>query len=238
MIVTTGSPRIAAGGRSPYIADLSVTESPYSDKSRWTCGKARGKDWNDVIVSGGLMFGTQPGSGVGVFDDSIGCVSGFDKPNAAGFCNQWGRGVVHRAGTFSSTTTRECEILLRWSIDKNVATGYEFNHAFDGQYCGWVRWNGARDQFTAINAGTPAGALTDGSIMYCTAIDNVLSAYINYGGTGSFQLVHQVNIVTDVVSGAVYTTGSPGAGFWRQDPPSGNDTDSGFCFSAFSAGVI
>lgn len=118
--------------------------------------------------------------------------------------------------------------MLRWDIEAHAVRGYEFNYNAGGAYCGWVRWNGAVNDFNGFSpGGSTFGALVNGCKMRATAVGNVLTAWVDLLDGNGYQMCHQVNIVTGTVdagggitppgsaSGIVWNSGNPGIGLWR-----------------------
>lgn len=191
-----------------------LTESPISEAGTWY---QTGVDWTQVITAGGVAYGTQTGATGPPYNDSYAYLAGFPPDHQS-------IGVVHRSGTIDSST-REVECLVRWADAAHTARGYEFNYAFDGAYCGIVRWNGSLNDFTPIGTSSPNGALSDGDWIRLDANGSSLTAYRSTNSGASWT---QVASATDTT----WTDGNPGMGFWKNG---GTDGNSNLGFSAFMA---
>lgn len=198
--------------------NFTLTESPISEAGTWYQTSV---DWTPVVTAGGVAYGTQTGTVGPPFNDSFAYLAGFPP-------NHQAIGVVHRSGTIDSST-REAECLVRWADSTHTARGYEFNYAYNGAYCGIVRWNGPLNDFTPIPVGnpdgTPNGALADGDLLRLDAIGANLIAYRSTDGGSTWV---QVAAATDTT----WSDGNPGMGFWKDGGTNGN---SNLGFSAFIA---
>lgn len=220
----------ARGVFGSYSTTFLLTETPISEGAEWRSGLTHGLDWTDVVTSSGRAYGTQDGSGSPEFNDSVACLSGF-RPNHKA------RAVVHKAAGI--TGIQEVELLLRWSIDGHVIHGYECLWAHDGAYSGIVRWDAATPNGTGIGDGFvsmvggdgPSGfsAMADGDIVEAQIVGNTISAWRN----GVFFMGCDIT----GTSGAVYTTGNPGMGFFRKNN-GGSTNPQSYCYDSFDAWSI
>lgn len=222
------------GGRGPIrVAAPSVGPKSYSttypvgefSNGLWRLGAADGIDWTDptrgTANGGPRMWGTQlggPSSGP-PYNDSLGVLSGYALDHEA--INTIDLNVGGDVGFY-----HEAECLVRFSISANVARGYEFNHAWNGAYAGWVRWNGVLNDYNGFSGGGATfGALTAGSKIKTQAVGDVLTAWVDYNDGNGYRLSHQVNIRTGTVdagpatgggsaSSLAWDDGNPGVGMW------------------------
>lgn len=187
-----------------FTTDFAFTENPLAHG--WICGGTVGLDWTNpaALDNGaipGVAYGTQ--AGTGAFDDSIACRTGFSP-------NQTATGIIYKDPAFSTTSTREVEILLRWAISPHVARGYECNIAYNAAYAEIVRWNGALNDFTRLTTSGPGPSVPQtGDVFKAQIIGNVISVFQN--GT----LIVTATDTDGAGGGAVWTDGNPGIGFWR-----------------------
>lgn len=200
----------------PYDTGFPANEAELSEGGVWSGGLREGLVWTALIVSGGIVRGSQtgPAPATAGYNDSIGCLAG---PFPA---DQRSTITIHRTGTIDSTT-REAECLARFKITGNSARGIEFLYAYDGAYSKLVRWNGPKGNSTNSNAGfterasgTPNGALANGDMLKLEAVGTTFTGYRSTDGGANW-----VQIVT--CTDATYADGTPGMGLW-QDGGSSN----------------
>lgn len=201
---------LSASART-WTTSFPATENPISEAGLWVNGGTVGLDWTDVRTTGGTAIGTVTGNGT--FDDSIAIIGG------SWASSQSVTGVVHiGASRPDGSLFPEVELLLRFNITANSASGYEFLFSAmsgSGCYVKIVRWNGDNSDFTYLGDGVTGSqyVVNDGDELVATASGSTLTAYIR--GT-------QVLQVTD----STFTTGSPGVGFFCDDPT--DNTQYGF----------
>jgi hypothetical protein len=202
-------------GTVTFSSDFNLTESPLSEGGIW---KHAGLDWTRVNSANGNAFGTQLGGGA--FDDSYAYLSGFPADQSVS-------AVIRKDPAFSTNSTREVELLLRWSDSAHDAHGYECNLASNGGYAEIVRWNGPIGSFTYVanqgSGGTQAG-VHDGDVFSAEIRGNVIITRLN-----GVQL-NTANVAT--IGGPVWTTGNPGMGFWKGG---GSSFPGDYGFKSFSA---
>ena len=197
-----------------YATNFALTENPVSEVGNWITGKATGLKWSNIRTTPGLAFGTETGSGG--FDDSIAILNGTWGPT------QTATATVRSVNQQSGNTFEEVELLLRFSITANSATGYEvlFSVRHDGtQYVQIVRWNGPLGNFTQVDGRTGPG-LNNGDQIKATIVGNIITAYIN-------------NVAIFSVTDSTYANGAPGMGFYLQGGTSALNSD--FGLSSYSA---
>lgn len=189
-----------------YHTTFPNTQNPILDN--WITGLTTGLDWTDPETTPGKCFGTQS-SGSSFFDDSIACrPSGFLPDIEVTY-------TVALDGTLNSGT-HETEGLLRFSITPHDARGYECNYSYGTgaipngpSYIQIVRWNGALGSFDFINQRFDAPGPANGTVVKCTIVGNLISVFIN----GILELTADITSI----GGTVWSTGSPGMGFWHGD---------------------
>jgi hypothetical protein len=194
-----------------YATDFNIAETPLTEGGLW---KQLGLDWSLVTSTGGLVFGTQNGSGA--FNDSYAYLSG------AWPANQSGSGVIHLESGITATYA-EVEVLLRWTDGPHDSTGYECNLAYNGQYAEIIKWPGpfATDtsQFTFISKGNPvASGVHDGDVFSCEVVGNVITSRLNG------------NVIATGTDNSI-ATGAPGIGFYASGAPASQK----FSFTKFTA---
>src|SRR5262245_38288089 len=201
-----------------YTTAFPSTENPISEGGIWTNGGAVGVDWSNVRTTPGLAFGTQ--TGVDGFNDSIAVLQGTWSPD------QTATGTVFSVNQQNGGVYEEVEILLRFAITPHGARGYELNFSLrnDGsQYAQIVRWNGALDDFTALDS-RAIPPLQTGDRVKGTIVGNTITTFVN-----DVEIFH----LTD----SVFTDGNPGMGFYVQGT-TGVNADYGFtCYSAADGGT-
>lgn len=181
---------------STSFASPPAPENPISEGGVWVNGAAVGLDWHDVQTTANEAFATAIAL---AFNDSIAVLN---TPSFSG--NHFAQATVFRAVGYAPVE-HEVELLLRFSISANSATGYEFLWEASGEL-NIVRWNGAVGNFTALLGvtGPNIGAPADGDVFRAEARGNFLFAYKN----GSL-----VGLAYDTT----YLSGSIGLGFFPGD---------------------
>jgi hypothetical protein len=204
----TDGPGDASGNQS-YTTKFPLMENPISEGGHWINGGTTGLDWGNVQTTPGLAFGTVVSLGP-PYNDSTAVLTGTWGSD------QTAQATVHIAKP-NSSIYEEVELRLRTTVTAHKITGYEFNFrcTSDGsQYAQIVRWNGALNDFTYVNAVTGPG-LHDGDVIKATAVGSTLTSYIN--GVQQAQ-------GTDTT----FPGGSPGVGFYNQGGTTNDNADYGF----------
>lgn len=197
----------SSGAGPAFTSNFTGSETPISEGGAW---RHIGQDWTFVVKGDGLAHGTQDGAGT--YNDSYAYLSGFPP-------NQSASATIFLNPTTAVSSTREFEILLRWSDLAHSATGYECNLQHQGGYAQIVRWNGPFGDFTVLtNAAKPPKPKT-GDVMTATIVGNVIKVFLN----GS-----QFMQATD----STHATGNPGMGFFIGTAGTPNDD---FGFTSFTA---
>lgn len=186
-----------------YSTSFPSTENPISEEGRWVNGLATGLVWANVRSSGGKAFGTQDGAGN--FDDSIAYLTGSWGPDQ----------TVQATVVTPSGFAGEVEVLVRWNITANSATGYEVNCS--ASYTEIVVWEGNFADFGLLSHVNTAACI-NGAVLKVTVVGNTITSFIN--GT-------QMAQVTDTTWG----TGHPGIGFYN----GGAGTNSNWALTNYSA---
>jgi hypothetical protein len=216
LLVTAALPD--ATSSQSYSTRFEGTEFPLSEGGKWT---NEGVDWAKIGKSGGIAYGTQTGTNIGIyqFDDSYAHLSGFPPDQEA-----WGQVRIAKP---NPSCHQELEILLRWKSLTHSTTGYEcFARCLnsDQSYVQIVRWEGPLGKFTylADRRGTNYG-LNDGDVLKASVVGNVIRVYIN-------------GVEKARVTDETYKTGNPGIGeFLACDRGQGFGSNSDFGFSSFTA---
>src|SRR6267154_1724242 len=119
LAISVATMAIVAGvdAAASYSTTFPLTENPISEGGIWTNGKAVGIDWSNVRTTAGLAFGTQ--TGFDGLNDSIAVLHGTWRPN------QTATATVHTVNQQSGGVFEEVELLLRFTIAGDNATGYE-----------------------------------------------------------------------------------------------------------------
>lgn len=215
---------VPVAAQTSYTTAFPSTENPISETSKWTNGLATGLDWRNVRTTAAKAFGTQV-TGDANFTDSLAILSGVSgwagEPQVV-------RGTVFVTNTVALADTtavdEEVELLLRFTITANSATGYECLYSVDPNnvYVQIARWNGPLGNFTQL-LNTTSTALVTGDIVTCRVSGSYISIYRNDTFVGG---------ATDTT----YTTGSPGIGFYYDnDAGVGTYVSSDYGFSAVEA---
>lgn len=178
-------------GANFYSTQFPNAEDPLSENGRWINGKTTGLDWQDIRTMPGIATFSQPN--LDSFDDSTAVLAGAWGPN------QYVRTVV-RIPTIDPVFPQEIEIRLRSALAPHSCTGYE---VLGGTQI--VRWNGPLGDFTVLNDEGPYAQLRDGDVFEANIVGNVITVLVNNV---------QVNRAVD----SVFTTGSPGMGFFTRNP--------------------
>ena len=190
---------VTSGGTVSYATDFNLTESPISEGGVWT---HLGLDWTQVKTGSGRAFGTQSGGG---YNDSYAHLSGFPPDVEVTTVIYLDPSIV--------ANYNEAEIHLRWSDSAHVARGYECNLNYQGSYAEIVRWNGPLGDYTFIGGGQGAGgghAPVNGSVFKARIQGNIITTYLD-------GVLLQTADITAVRSGAIWTDGNPGMGFYNGD---------------------
>lgn len=204
-----------------YSTTFDGDENPLSEGGKWIND---GLDWTTIRKAGGLAYGTQTGTGKGIYryDDSYAHLKGFPPDQEA-----WGQVQIAKP---DPSCHQECEILLRWTSAPHRATGYECfaRCVSDGSsYVQIVRWEGPLGKFTylADKRGTDYG-LKNGDILKASIVGNVITVSING--------VEKAQVKDDT-----YKTGNPGIGaFLSCDGGHGTGSNRDFGFKNFTARAI
>ena len=191
---------IERSGAATYTTSFDGSENPISEGGAWS---HLGLDWQKVMKSNGMAFGTQTGNGG--YDDSYAVLSGFGPNHSA-------TATLHLNPAIDGSCTHEVEILLRWADAAHTARGYEVNLSFDGGYAQIVRWNGALGDFTVLGGGS-YGAIKEGDTFSASIEGDLITLTVN--GTRVAQ-----------VRDGTWTNGNPGMGFFRR--ACGANSDFGF----------
>jgi hypothetical protein len=202
-------PFFRRAGRTFYTTDFPISESLISQSDQW---QHHGLDWTTIGTSPGLAYGTQTGfSGNGGFDDSYAYLQGFGP-------NQYGSGVIKKDPNLSGCC-HEFAIYLRRRDSAHSAVGYECGIAYNGQYGGITRWNGAYGDFTSPAAWQVNGG---GTLPITPATGDLLEAQI-VGNIITMKLAGTVLITADIStagSGPIWTEGNPGMGLFHRNAAS------------------
>lgn len=206
-----------------YSTSFAGTEAPVSEGGAWI-----NQSTNRTLVdtSGGIAFGTQVG---GAFDDSY-----------AHLTAAWPSADYTIEATVSKGSTsgiQEVELLFRVTDSAgspNVHL-YEINFAHNGQYVDFVRWDGgiSGPDFTYLIPSQTfniPGGVNNGDILRGRMVGNKLTAWINQGS--GFALIGSASDTAGPNGGAVYTTGTPGIGFFKT---AGSGAMNQYAFSDFLA---
>jgi len=208
----------SAGSVISYWTNFPLTENPISESGNWTNGKTAGLDWRDIRTTPGLAFGTQDGSTN--YTDSIAVLEGTWG------ADQTATATVHTVNQQSGSVFEEVELLLRFSITANSATGYELNYSCrsDGsQYVQIIRWNGAVGSWTLLDSRSGPG-LQEGDEVKATIAGSTITIYIN-------------DVAIFSVTDTTYASGSPGIGFYLQGGTAALAGDYGFTSFAATSNV-
>jgi hypothetical protein len=192
-------PAIAVGSDlTEFFTTFSETadENPLSQGGLWINGETDGLDWRDFQISGGNAcaadFST---TGPPPYNDAIAIL----KPSAFA-CNsdQFAEIVVHRgAGYNPGSGTHEHGLFLRFTLEANLAQGYEVYLNWSGNFA-IVRWNGLVNDWDTLSAIGPGPAdPQDGDVFRFEAEGTELRVYQNGG------LIKTANDAT-------FTSGQPG----------------------------
>lgn len=194
-----------------FSTTFSATENPISERGKWVDGGTVGLDWDKVQTTRNFAFGTLP---TGKYTDPTAILTGSWAPN------QTARATVH-IKSVKKSCCHEVELRLRTTIMAHSITGYEINCsvATENPYVAITRWNGPINNFTPLRDSHRTGC-ADRDVLQATITGSTITVYKN--GT----LVLQVN-------DSIYTSGSPGIGFYETDNNVGY-----YGFSDFSASSV
>jgi hypothetical protein len=190
-------------GTALFATDFDVAESPLSEGGKW---KHDGLDWTRVATAAGVAYGTQDGKSG--FDDSYAYLAGTFA------ADQSASAVIHLAPGVAASYA-EVEILLRWHDQPHLATGYECNLAWNGQYAEIVRWPGplgktlADYQFLSRGNQVAAG-VHDGDVLSCEIVGGVITSRLNG------------KVIATATDPAPIATGAPGIGYFSDGTPAGS----------------
>jgi hypothetical protein len=187
-----------------YTTSFPLTENPISEGGRWINGGTVGLNWTNVATTTGKAFGTESAPPT-VDDDSTAILTGTWG------CNQTLTATVYATGSVNG----EVELRLHTSVAAHSITGYEMN--FSVAYSQIVRWNGALNQFTILATQSSTGVKNGDVVKGTIDCSGHLTEYIN-------------GVVVNTATDTTYATGSPGIGFFANNPP-----DSAYGFSQFTA---
>ena len=187
-----------------YTTSFPLTENPISEGGRWINGGTLGLDWTNVATTTGRAFGTESAPAV-VDDDSTAVLTG------SWGCNQTLTATVYATNSVNG----EVELRLNTFVAAHSITGYEMN--FSGGYSQIVRWNGPLNQFTYLATQNSRGVVSGDVVKGTIDCSGHLTQYIN-------------GVVVNTATDTTYKTGSPGIGFFANNPP-----DSAYGFSQFTA---
>ena len=199
-----------------YSTSFPSNENPISQSGVWVNGGATGLDWTNVAAAAGLAHGTQTGTASPATNDSVASLQAMGAWGPDQTVQATVRTVAH-AGT---NVFEEAELLLRFTIAAHSASGYEvlFSTNRNG-YCQIVRWNGALNDFTLLEA--TSCTVSNGDTLKATIVWTVITQYVN--GI----VVQSHDTLGD--TGPRYITGSPGIGFYFQtDGTGGSNGETGF----------
>jgi hypothetical protein len=183
-----------------YTTHFPLTENPISEGGRWINGKTVGLDWANVSTTPGLAIGTESGSGG--YDDSTALLTGTWG------ADQWAMATVYSVSQDRRGIFEEVEIRLRSSLSAHSCTGYEilFRALKPGGYVTIVRWNGPLNDFTYLPmVHYPYPGITTGDVVKAAIVGNVITASVN-------------GAVVAQATDDMFSTGSPGFGFWLRGP--------------------
>jgi hypothetical protein len=204
-----------------YSTTFDGDENPVSEGGKWA---NNGLDWTKICKTRGLAYGTQIGTGKGIYqyDDSYAHLAGFPPDQEA-----WAQVQIAKP---DPSCHQELEILLRWTSAAHRTTGYEcFARCVnDGSsYLQIVRWEGPLGKFTylADKRGVNYG-LKNGDTLKASIVGNVITVSING--------VEKARVRDDT-----YKTGNPGMGtFLFCDGGRGAGSNRDFGFKSFTARAI
>ena len=180
-----------------YSTTFPNVENPLSESGMWVEGGATGLLWTNLKVTGAsVVTGTQGGSGG--LDDSIAHLATWANKN------QYVKETIFLNGG-RPVGQFEVEILLRFAITANNATGYEILVSVENDYVPQNnRWNGGFNSFTALSADSPPGITT----VTTPADGDTYEAYI----FGSHIIAAWNGTLIARWTDTTYSTGKPGLG--------------------------
>ena len=196
-----------------YSTSFPLTENPISERGKWVGGhSADGNLWGNVQTSGGMAYGvSQPTT----FGDPTAILTG------SWAANQQAQ-VTVKIDTTPTVCCHEIEVRLRMTISANRITGYEVYCSVvpGNKYCHIARWSGPNGLYCNIEPSSPSINLVNGDVLMGTVTGSnpaLITAYLN--GVQIMQVSDTGNEGregTDCGAGRpVFTTGSPGLGFYE-----------------------
>lgn len=203
MLVQFSRPLMRSTVVPDFPTTFPLTQNPISQGGIWLGGGTDGLDWHNQRTTTGKCYGDSfsHDGGVSDYDDNLAILKTSYRTFAN---NQFAEAITYRAPAYTPGTNHETELLLRFAITANSATGYEMLWSHDG----WlviVRWNGPLGNFTQLaSTGAPiAGDAVDGDVIKFTVVGITLKGYKN-----------GVEILS--VDDATYASGQPGHGSWAR----------------------
>ena len=178
---------------APYLTGFEYTENPISDDGAW---KHRASAWSEVRTFGGpgVAVGTQ--TGTDGYDDSYAVLSGFSADHGAA-------GAIYKSPGGNFSCSKEIEILLRMADTASTVRGYEVLFSLSADVIQFVRWNGAKGDFTVLPGGASI-SLSSGDTISATIVGSTITASVN-------------GDVVATSSDSTYRDGNPGMGLFRRD---------------------
>jgi hypothetical protein len=211
-----GGARIGGTPVRSYRTRFERDEHPISEGGMWLNGEKDGRDWADVIVRGGVVYGAVTRVSVAERRAEQGNLESGDTSAPEGdytdptavLTGEWGPNQHARGTVFSRNQTeayfQEVELRLRSSITPGSCTGYEvFWRCLKNEnaYSEIVRWNGKVADFTSLaRRRGPQFGVKEGDVVEATIVGNVIRGYIN-----------GIEVIT--ATDDTYAGGSPGVGF-------------------------
>jgi len=213
-----------------YSTSFPLTENPLSERSKWVGGQSSGGNlWGEIQTSGGMAYGVSEPT---LYGDPTAILTG-----------RWAADQQAKVTVMISRTPTVCcheiEVRLRVTISEHRITGYEVYCSIvpGNKYCHIARWSGPNGLYCNIEPSSPRIYLVNGDVLGGTVTGSnpaLITAYLN--GVRIMQVSDSGNEGgegTDCSPGRpVFTTGSPGIGFYdNQNDKQWND----FGVSHFSA---
>lgn len=196
---------------SGFTANFTPTANPIN-RSIFVTGLTDGLDWTDPQTTGGQAVASAVPSPSRYSDDIC-----HVKNSVFAFTpNQYAEAVVYKAPGYTADPNHEheLELLFRFGITPNSATGYELLWGIAG-YLALVHWNGPVGNYTPVyDPGIGSAPIwNDGDVLRGELVGNLFTAKIN----GS--IVTGFNNLDITAGGTIgeYTSGQCGVGFWPVD---------------------
>jgi hypothetical protein len=215
-------PAVSASGSSArsYTTNFAHAENPISEGGKWINGKKDGIDWADVRTTPGFAFGTEIGGNRPErqkYDDSTALLTGMWGPN------QTAQATVDRVNKDNDDIYQEVELRLRSALSPHNATGYEVMFRCSKSpkaYCNIARWDGILGAWMMLKEshGSQYG-VANGDVVKASISGDAITVYIN-----GVQVVQTRDYL--------FTSGSPGIGFYLEKATGVNDQCG---FSSFMA---